>query len=684
VIFLLFSNLPGLTLRGKLADEDQESLTHPSMRSGTVARIAFLLFCCVPALPVLAQQWQPLGPEGGSVRSLTIDPQNPTRIFLGTSAGRLYLSTDSGATWSRFAHLGSPSEMVLDHVVIDPSNPKNLYVAAWNAQAPASDGDLFCSHDGGETWESARDLHGKSIRALAMAPSDPKTLVAGALDGVFRSRDGGDSWERISPENHAELKQVESVAVDPVNPDVIYAGTWHLPWKTDDGGKNWHSIKKGVIDDSDVFSIVVDSANPANVFISACSGIYRSDSAGDLFRKLQGIPYSARRTRALRMDPDDHNVVYAGTTEGLWKTLDGGASWTRMTGTNVIVNDVLIDPQRSSRVLLATDRAGVLASDNGGVTFSSSNRGFSHRQVAGLLVDGSDSSVVFAGVLNDKEFGGTFVSRDRGETWSQISDGLDGHDVLVLRQASDGSVMAGTDRGAFLLPRGSLRWRPMNRLAVGQPEPAAVPAKVNLAAARPRAAELTARITDLQLTPERWFAASSVGFFVSSGSATAWRRLELPGLPGVVSIAAADRMVVAAAPNAITISVNGGESWLPVKSLHGDLNINSVAVEPSGTVWLAAREGVYRSTDMGDSWRRIASLRLANVAGIQFDQAGQRILATGVDSTVVFESLDNGRTWSPINSGWPLRSVVPAQGRLLGVTPFDGVVIQPATSASTR
>ncbi len=104
-----------------------------------------------------------------------------------------------------------------------------------------------------------------------------------------------------------------------------------------------------------------------------------------------------------------------------------------MTGSNIIINDVLIDPRQPSRVLLATDRSGVLASDDGGVTFTASNRGFTHRQAAALLVDRNNSNVLYAGVLNDKEFGGVFVSRDAGQTWKQNSDGLDGRDVFVLR-----------------------------------------------------------------------------------------------------------------------------------------------------------------------------------------------------------------------------------------------------------
>jgi photosystem II stability/assembly factor-like uncharacterized protein len=173
------------------------------------------------------QSWQPVGPDGGTVRSLALDPKNPDRIFLGTSAGNLYLSSDNGASWSRFARPDKYGEMVLDHIVIDPSDPRNIFVAAWNAQLPNSDGDLFRSKDGGKSWEIVSDLHGKSLRALSIAAANPKILVVGALDGIYRSRDGGHAWERISPENHAEIKNIESIAIDPANPDVIYAGTWH-------------------------------------------------------------------------------------------------------------------------------------------------------------------------------------------------------------------------------------------------------------------------------------------------------------------------------------------------------------------------------------------------------------------------------------------------------------------------
>ena len=276
-----------------------------------------------------AGQWTVLGPDGGDVRSLAYDPHNPDHIFLGTSTGVLFTSNDGGRSWSRFVHLGAGDDYVLDHIAINPQNTNIIYVSAWsvvNQQA----GELFRTKDGGKNWEALSGMHGKSIRAMALAMSDSKVLVTGALDGVLRSKDGGDSWERISPAGHAELKNIESIAVDPKDPNTVYAGTWHLPWKTMDGGASWQHMNKGIIDDSDVFSIIVDRNNPSVVFASACSGIYKSETGGQLFKKIQGIPFSARRTRVLKHDPSNSSIVYAGTTEGLWKSMDAGTTWKRV------------------------------------------------------------------------------------------------------------------------------------------------------------------------------------------------------------------------------------------------------------------------------------------------------------------------------------------------------------------
>lgn len=406
----------------------------------------------------VASDWRLIGPEGGDVRSLAYDPSNPNRVLLGTSAGQLFDSEDGGASWSVFAHLAPGDDYVLDHILFDPSHPQTIYVAGWSLYN-ADEGDVFRSDDGGHTWRALPGVHGKSVRTMAMAPSNPNVLAIGCLQGVFRSNDGGQTWTQISPPNHAEIKDIESLAFDPQNPDILYAGTWHLPWKTTDGGASWHSISHGIAFDSDMFSIIVDPKNPDTVYASACSGMYKSQNKAELFHRMLGLPHSAMRTRVLKQDPVRSSIVYAGTTGGLWKTVDGGDKWTLVTDDSVIVNDIMISPNNPNHVLVATDRGGVLASNDGFAHYETSNRGFAHRVIGGVVVDNKDPNRIYVGVVNDKSLGGFFFSDDAGATWRQSNRGLDERDILSLQQAADGVIFAGTNHGIFYLNSVDGEWQ---------------------------------------------------------------------------------------------------------------------------------------------------------------------------------------------------------------------------------
>ncbi len=421
-------------------------------------RVSLVLSCLALfwVAPLRAVNWLPFGPDGGDARRIAPDPKDHTHLFLGTTNGWIYESHNTGETWHRLARVDKHDDLVLDAIVVDSTNSRHLIVGAHNVDRV--DGGMFISYDAGKTWINQAEMRGQSVRALEQSPSNPKELVAGTLKGVYRSLDGGQRWSLISPRDSTELHNFVSVAIDPTDPDVIYAGTWHLPWKTTDGGQNWENIKEGIIEDSDVFSIIVDPVTPKTVYASACSGIYKSDDSGALFHKVQGIPSSARRTRVLMQDPNDLNVVFAGTTEGLFRSNDAGKTWTRTTGPEVIVNDVEVDKSDSKHVLIATDRGGVLSSEDGGDTFHSSNNGFSARQIAAIKRDENHPAVVLVGIVNDKEWGGVFRSGDGGLSWVQRSEGLQGLDVFALGQAPDGTFVAGTSHGIFRLDPASQTW----------------------------------------------------------------------------------------------------------------------------------------------------------------------------------------------------------------------------------
>ena len=634
-----------------------------------------LLILC--ALPLGAQQWITLGPDGGDVRSLAYDPHNPDRVYLGTSTGQVFTSPDDGRNWARLAQFGTANDSVIDHIAVSPQDG-TLYVATWSVQDKEV-GDLFRSRDGGNTWQMLPGMHGKSIRSFAMAPSDPKILVAGTLDGIYRSFDAGASWDRISPEHHAEIKNIESVAIDPQNPSVIYAGTWHLPWKTTDGGQTWHSIKQGVIDDSDVFSIIVSHASPSVVYASACSGIYKSEDAAGLFHKIQGIPSSARRTRVLRQDPVDPNVVYAGTTEGLWKTVDGGKTFKRITGPNIIVNDVLVDPRRPSHVLVATDRSGVLLSDDSGATFAASNHGFTHRHVAALLVDRNDPSVIYAGLVNDKEFGGVFASTDGGASWFQRNAGLGTRDIFVLRQLASGSILAGTNTGLFVLERGSNQWQPMGQVVREAQKTVPVKgSKRTRTVTTVTKTELKGRVYDIAMLERRLYASTTLGLLSSDDEGRTWRVLPAQADAEIVSIHATPQIIVAAASRKLLASVDQGQTWYEAKLPSYVTKLNDVTVDAkTSTIWIVTREGALRSSDGGDTWEHVlAGLPHNHLLSITYDSEGQRLLATSVSGLDLFESTDDGRSWHAIRAGFPLRNVVLSRGRIFASTAYDGVIVQ--------
>jgi photosystem II stability/assembly factor-like uncharacterized protein len=622
--------------------------------------------------------WQVLGPDGGDARSLAYDAHNPDHILLGTSTGQMFTSSDAGRTWSRLARLGG-DEYVLDHIVIDPANPDYIYVSAWSA-ASQEFGEIFRTRDGGATWTTLPAMHGKSIRALAMFKGNSQVLAAGALDGVFRSKDGGDSWERLSPANSAEIKNIESIAVDPKDPNTVYAGTWHLAWKTSDGGVNWQHINKGMIDDSDVFSVIVDHDNPSIVFASACSGIYKSETAGNLFAKIQGIPFSARRTRVLKQDPTNENIVYAGTTEGLWKTTDLGKVWKRVSNPEVVVNDVLIDPRDSNRVLLATDRSGVMASTDGASNWTTSNHGYAHRYVSAILADNKDARTLYVGVVNDREYGGVFYSNDAGQHWLQKAAGLGGKDVFALKQTASGMLVAGTNHGMYAVERSGSEWRPMNvvviesTLKIPRKGSRKVVTKTTL-----EKSKLDARVNDLELTSGRWLAATTTGIYSSTDQGKTWKGGQILGQTDFVSVREEDSTVVAATRSSVLVSNDSGSTWKLAGLPTYVVSIRGAAIASDSQIMIASREGAFRSGDGGATWEHVVNgLPGKDITSVSFDPARKRLLATSDATGVIFESRDGGRSWQRgPDSGFPLRRVSIIGGRFVGATPFDGVILQP-------
>jgi photosystem II stability/assembly factor-like uncharacterized protein len=459
-----------------------------------------------------------------------------------------------------------------------------------------------------------------------------------------------------------------------------------LPWKTTDGGENWHNIKQGVIDDSDVFSIIIDPATPNIVFASACSGIYKSENAAELFKKIQGIPSTARRTRVLKQDPANSEVVYAGTTEGLYKTVNGGKTFERMTGPDVIVNDVFVDPRDSDHVLLATDRGGVLSSRDAGASFVAANEGFSGRKVEALLVDDSDSARLYAGVVNDKAYGGVFVSANGGAGWQQLDNGLDGRDVFALAESPKGTILAGTNHGIFALEADAENalggsWRPRNTIQNTLVKTAAEThygKRINVEKrVKDKVREIESRVYALDLSTDVWLASTAGGLFTSSDQGDSWQGGPVMGAGDYLSIAAHGKLLAAARQGGVVLSQDAGQSWMPITIPAMLTRAHCIAFSADGTLWLGAREGVYFTHDQGKTWLWVHRFPLSDIDDLSYDGHLDRILVSSRSSEQIYVLNPKSLSWKWTQTGYRINRVRAAGDRLLAASLYDGVLVEP-------
>ena len=360
--------------------------------------------------------------------------------------------------------------------------------------------------------------------------------------------------------------------------------------------------------------------------------------------------------------------------------MDLGKTWKRVSNTDVVVNDVMVDPRNSQHVLLATDRMGVLASNDGAQTFVASNQGYSHRYVSAIVPDRNDPKIIYAGLINDQQYGGVFMSVDGGAHWQQKSVGLGGRDVFSLSQASNDTLVAGTNRGIFLLARNANEWRPSNTVVTEKGTPRMITAKGKARRVMAHTAvrsTLTARVSDIEIAPNRWLAATSAGLFASSDQGKIWSGGPVMGKQDFIAVRTNRELVVAATRSNLFVSTNGGTDWKQAPTTSLVSSIYGVSVTPDSHIFLATREGGFHSADGGATWEHMMNgLPAKEIGSITPD--GKRLLATSNASGVVFESYDNGRNWfRGSDSGYTIRALTVVRGRVLAATPFDGVVAQP-------
>jgi photosystem II stability/assembly factor-like uncharacterized protein len=662
--------------------------------------------------------WQLTGPFGGDVTALSIDPRNANRILLGTSDGQIFRSTDGGEIWRRIRPGIKASGFMVTVILFDRESPNIIY-AGVKAVTPQAEitrgGNIFISEDDGESWRAFEGMRGRAVRGLVQSTKDANVLVAAALDGVYRTMDRGQTWKRITPENDPELRGFHSVAIDPRDVNTIFVGTNHLPWRTIDGGLIWNragSKETGMIDDSDIFAIHIDEANPETILMSACSGIYRATDDRLQWTKIQGIPYTSRRTHVIYQHPSRPDVIFAGTTEGLWLSTNHGKpdSWVRVTSIRLVINAVAIHPDRPDRVFLGTEDHGVLVSNDGGETYDRSNAGFINRQVRTVLADRKVPGRVYAGVIFDGSNSGLFISDDGGISWQQSMSGMGVRDVYSLYQSpvNPETIYAGTNHGLFRSDDQGRSWMLVKKEDF-KDKTEGEPGAGNDASVQPRAQEqgLTRpRRVLLANTPSKKGSqrtkprpkksagtiAKSAKSAKSTGSPSSPAQKPNPNDPvdlqtqvlslvpfiprreveiaSVGETGTGDSVIaqpqsswfIASTWDGLYRSDDEKRGWKRIKlsATRGQLRINAVATSPHapGLIYVGTVEGLYVSTDNGETFNLMPiENEVRHIHTIVFDPRSAETIYLGT-STGFFRSTDGGRSWENRGGGMALLSDV--------------------------
>ncbi len=393
-----------------------------SRRSALIILVAVFVF--LPADTIRAQQypesiyqemrWRMIGPfRGGRTRAACGVPGEPNVFYVGQVDGGVWKSDDYGRTWHPIFDK-EPTQSI-GAIAVAPSDPNIIYVASGEGlQRPdLSVGDgIYKSTDAGKTWIHLGLRDGQQIPALAIDPHNPDRVFAAVLGhpygpnaqrGIFRSTDGGKTWKKVLYIN--ENTGGDDVAIDPANPNVVYATLWEARqgpsedhnayggddggiFKSTDGGATWNKLTKGLPKGLVHAYVAIAPSRPSRLFATVAVnlegdyqtdkglGIYRSDDAGETWRRITTDPRPAFRIGGgdlpvPKVDPKDPDVVYSASIE-TWKSVDGGKTWTAIRGApgGDDYQNLWINPNNPNIILLVADQ-GAIVTVNGGKTWSS-------------------------------------------------------------------------------------------------------------------------------------------------------------------------------------------------------------------------------------------------------------------------------------------------------------------------
>ncbi len=290
------------------------------------------------------------------------------------------------------------SEAVVS-IALHPTNANILYVATNDA--------VYKSRDGGQLWERFPSFSARRVTTVAIDPQLPATIYAGTMgDALYKSPDGGQHWlpHNVGLKEHVSF--VNQFVFHPTRTEMIYIATTVGAFYTKDGGREWEERMAGMKEVHIVVSIAINQKDPRVLYAGTTGGMYRSDDAATSWKKINHglIPETelmgamALGVNAIMLDPGNPAILYAGTTKGLFRTANRGEQWERIGQTmpDPFVSSILIHPTDPASLYIGGP-GGVWMSGDSGNGWQAMNRGLTTLNIRSLAMSPRDPRTLYAG-----------------------------------------------------------------------------------------------------------------------------------------------------------------------------------------------------------------------------------------------------------------------------------------------
>lgn len=303
-------------------------------------------------------------------------------------------------------------------IALHPTNANILYVATNDA--------VYKSRDGGGTWERFPSFSARRVTTLAIDPLLPATIYAGTMgDAVYKSPDGGQHWlpHNVGLKEHVSF--VNQFVFHPALSEEIYIATTVGAFHTRDAGREWEERMSGMKEVHIVTSIAINPKDPTILYGGTTGGMYRSDDGAMSWKRINNglIPESelmasmALGVNAIEIDRANPDIVYAGTTKGLFRTTNKGEQWERI-GQSLMdpfISSILLHPTEPSQLYVGGPK-GVWKSSDGGKSWQVVNQGIATLNIRALALNTKNPQVLYAGTNGS----GLYRSTDAGATWTGV------------------------------------------------------------------------------------------------------------------------------------------------------------------------------------------------------------------------------------------------------------------------